>query len=229
MAIDKINYKECEKIDARKVNAYLELKIDDFNQSVLVLESSWDPTSLDMTPLVHSAETKTTLRLTPTDVPVYLEYDGESGVPQCIYGEDLARIIPMTKLKDVDQTTPIADGYVYMYDGDDKLFKPYDLQTFVDTTNTRLTNLESRMTAAEQAIVAINQAISTIQATLIDHNNRLLIIEEILTKPDGVPANVKVTWGNINEYSDSTNTSAKTSGFYTHNPNTNVTNDLYMA
>lgn len=230
MAITSLpNYKECEKIDARKVNAYLELKLDPTDLSKLVLESSWDPTSVDISDAVHFTETKTTLKLSPADAPTYLEYDGETGVPQCIYGNDLARIIPMTKLKDVNQTTPIANGYVYMYNSSTTLFDPYDLLTFVTNTNTRLTNLESRMLAAENAITAINQAISTIQAAIISLTQRVNVIEETIARPAGVPTDTRIVYGNINAYSDSTNTGNRNSGLYTHSTATDQTNDLQFA
>jgi len=223
------HYEECEKLDPQCINAYLELTTDPLDAKKLVLESSWGETKVDMSPITKATETQTRLWLSPADAPVYLEYDGESGVPQCIYGDDLARIIPMTKLKDVDQDTPIANGYVYMYNSTKELFEPYDLLTFVNTTNSRLTSLEGRMTAAENAITALQAAVASLQIAVANLTNRVTIIEEILEKPAGVPADVRLVWGNRNVISDSSNTYNRSHGLYTHNPNTDLTDDLYFA
>ena len=55
--------KECAKIDARDVNAYLEFKLDDRDPSKLILENPWGDTSIDLTPAVKDAETVTHLSL----------------------------------------------------------------------------------------------------------------------------------------------------------------------
>jgi hypothetical protein len=99
----------------------------------------------------------------------------------CIHGDDLSRIISMTKLKDVDQGTSPSDGSVYMYNGQTGMFEPFDLKTFVTNTN---------------------NAIQNINQTLNNHEGRLQTIEAMLTPPAGAPDNVRVVFGNINDYSD---------------------------
>lgn len=199
--ITDLYYKECEKIDPAMVNAYLEIKADDLNPTGIILDSSWGESLLDLEDIIKAGETKTYLKLDPAETPEYLEYDGEDGIPQCIHGDDLSRIISMKYLKDVDQTTPPADGDVYIYDGQAKVFKTFNLADFVQTVNDALTILR----------------------------NRVSVLEGILDRPEGIPLDAKVVWGNINEYSDNTNADLRTSGFYTHNPTTEVTNDLRFA
>ena len=97
------------------------------------------------------------------------------------------------------------DGIVYMYNEQTHLFEPYDLKT---------------------AVTNINTAIQNIQQTLANHESRLQVIEEKLTPPADAPANVKVVFGNINDYSDpnvvinegsgTVTTLDKTHGLYTH-------------
>ena len=112
-SIDEFYRKECEKIDASDVNAYLELRLDDQDPTKLILDSSWGETSVNLTDAVKAAETVTHLSLVPDcDEPTSLQYDPERGDPDCITGDDLSRIISMTKLKDVDQNTPPTNGDV---------------------------------------------------------------------------------------------------------------------
>ena len=221
-------YKECELIDARKVNAYLELTIDPANPTELVLESSWDTTKIDLSNIISASETQTTLKLSPATTPTYLEYDGESGVPQCIYGEDLARIIPMQKLKDVS-TAAVSNGYVYMFSSSTSLFEPYDLLSHVNTTNSRLSTLETDITTLRSTVSALQNTVSTLQSALTALTARVAALEAILTKPSGIPSDAVVAWGNVNLYSDSTNSNNRNSGFYTHSTATNKTNDEYFA
>lgn len=200
-AITDFYHKDCEKIDPSMINAYLELKLDPMNPTGIILDSSWGESPLDLESVIKAGETKTYLHLDPAENPEYLEYDGEDGIPQCIHGDDLSRIISLKFLKDVDQSTPPADGDVYIYDSELKKFKAFNLGDFVQNINSTINNLRNR--------------IATLEATL--------------DPPEGAPLGVRVVWGNINEYSDSTNTNLKTSGFYTHNPATEVTNDLRFA
>lgn len=200
-AITDFYHKSCEKIDPSMINAYLELKFDPMNPTGIILDSSWGESPLDLEGIIKAGETKTYLHLDPSDNPEYLEYDGEDGIPQCIHGDDLSRIISMKFLKDVDQTTPPADGDVYIYDEEAGVFKTFNLSNLAQSINTTINNLR----------------------------NRIATLEAILQIPDGAPQGVRVVWGNINEYSDNTNTDLRTSGFYTHNPSTEVTNDLRFA
>ena len=112
----------------------------------------------------------------------------------------------MQYLKDVAQTgEEPEDGIVYMYNEETHLFEPYDLKT---------------------TITNINTAIQNIQQTLANHERRLQVIEEKLTPPADAPDNVKVVFGNINDYSDpnvvinegsgTVTTLDKTHGLYTH-------------
>lgn len=210
--IDQFNIDPCEKIDADCINAYVDFHLDPDSDTGICLDTSWGGACLDLTDIVKTAETCTKLYLSPADGdPNCLVYEGECD-NYCIHGDDLSRIISLTKLKDVEQTKPIMDGGVYMYNSSTGKFEPYDLKSVIGRIDNSITNLNA----------AINQIL-----------NRLSIIEEKLTPPEGAPSNVRVAFGNINLYSDNTYTGSgnfgKGSGLYTHSLNVDVTNDEVFA
>lgn len=205
---------DCNKIDPLCINAYTDFELDPDNDTGLCLHTPWGGECLDLESIVKAGETLTTLYLSPEEDPNCLVYEPERGDNICIHGDDLSRIISMKYLKDVDQTTAPSDGIVYMYNGTTNLFEPYDLKT---------------------AITNINTAIQNINATLSNHENRLKTIEDKLTPPSDAPENVKVVFGNINEYSDpnvvisegsgTVTTLDKTHGLYTHTLASNAYGD----
>lgn len=198
---------DCNKIDPLCIDAYTDFELDSDNPAGLCLHTPWGGDCLDLTSIVKAAETCTTLYLSPDDNPNCLVYEPEEkcGDNICIHGDDLSRIISMTKLKDVDQSTSPSDGSVYMYNGQTGMFEPFDLKTFVTNTN---------------------NAIQNINQTLNNHEGRLQTIEAMLTPPAGAPDDVRVVFGNINDYSDpnvvinegsgTVTTLDKTHGLYSH-------------
>lgn len=200
----EFNYKECEKIDGKLVNAYIDAFLNPENKAELKIDSTWGEVTVDLTDAVKAAETVTHMELGSNAI----EYFSEDGHVDCIYGDDLSRIISMHLLKDVDITTPPIDGDIYIYDGDKQKFVTFNLQAFMDALSGDLTNLTS---------------------LLNDLRSRVVNIEQKLTPPDNAPDNVSVAFGNINVYGDYTNGNLKTSGIYTHDPTNNVTNDQYYA
>ena len=186
---------DCEKISADCINA--EMKWEQTDDTTVCLYTSWGDFCIDFTEIVKNAETCTTLYLSPEENPNCLVYEPECGDNICITGDELSRIISMTKLKDVDQTTAPSDGDVYIYDGTTHTFKPYSLSTFITNYNTTITNL----------------------------GNQIQQILNKITPPADAPDNVGVVFGNINLYSDpnvvinssgTATTLDKTHGLYTH-------------
>ena len=196
---------DCDKIDPLCIDAYFDYNLDPDNPTGLCIHTPWGGDCLDLESIVKAGETLTTLYLSPEEDPNCLIYEPERGDNICIHGNDLSRIISMQYLKDVSQTTPPSDGIVYMYNETTNLFEPYDLKTTISNINT---------------------AIQNINATLSNHENRLHAIELKLTPPADAPDNVKVVFGNINEYSDpnvvisegsgTVTTLDKTHGLYSH-------------
>lgn len=193
---------DCDKLDPLCIDGFSDFTLDD---STLCVETSWGKQCIDIEPVIKAKETLTTLYLSPEEDPNCLVYEPERGDNICIHGDDLSRIISMQYLKDVDQETPPSDGVIYMYDGQTGMFEPYDLKT---------------------AVTNINTAISNINATLSNHGNRISAIELKLTPPADAPSDVKVSFSNINIYSDpnvvisegsgTVTTLDKTHGVYSH-------------
>lgn len=134
--IDSFYRDECEMIDAKDVNAYFELSLNETYPSELILENSWGTCLVDLIPAIRYGETKTKLLIDDD----YLRYDGEGGDSDCIEGNDLSRIISLSLLKDVDQTTPFVEGDALVM-GSDGLFHRYSLS-----------DLEARVAALESQI-----------------------------------------------------------------------------
>lgn len=209
--IDEFNHDECCKTDANCINAYTDFHLDPENPAGLCLETSWGGECLDLTSIVKAAETVTTLHLSPAENPNCLEFEREDGQSDCIHGDDLSRIISMTKLKDVDQETAPTNGDVYMYNNGK--WYAFNLQNFINDTNTAIGN--------------INAAITQIR-------NQIAPILARWQLPDGVPDSAKIMLGNINLYSDTgavinssgvATTLDKTHGIYGHSLNTDIAQD----
>lgn len=205
--IDHFNQIECEKIDAECVNAFVDFHLDPDNPTGLCLDSSWGGECLDITNIVKEAETCTSLYLSPQPDPNCLVYEGECDT-YCIDGDDLSRIISMTKLKDVDQSVAPQNGDVYMFDGNK--FVPFNLGDFVSNYNNTIANLNAQ----------INQILNK------------------LTPPEGAPQDANLTWGNINLYSDhnavidangNVTSLDKSSGLYSHKLSINRHEDEIMG
>lgn len=173
--IDEFNRRECDKIDSNCVNAYVEFKLDPNNATGLCLDTSWGGDCLDLKSIVKAAETVTSLELSPADDPNCLVFNREDGQADCIHGDDLSRIISMTKLKDVDQTTAPTNGDVYIYR--DGKFYTFNLQQYMDDTASTINNMQA----------AIRQ---------------LQVLLNYWQVPEDLPENAKIMLGNINLYSD---------------------------
>ena len=177
--VDEFNHEKCCKTDANCINAYVDFHLDPENPAGLCLETSWGGECLDLTSIVKAAETVTKLHLSPAEDPNCLEFEREDGQSDCIHGDDLSRIISMTKLKDVDQETAPTNGDVYMYNNGK--WYAFNLQEFVTNTNNAISNLQAAVTQIQNQIAPII--------------NRWAL-------PNNVPDDAKIALCNINLYSD---------------------------
>lgn len=175
--IDEFYHKDCEKIDANCINAYVDYHLDEENPAGLCVNTSWGGDCLDLTSIVKAAETVTSLELTPAENPTCLTFNREDGQADCIHGDDLSRIISMTKLKDVDQTTAPVNGDVYIYKNGK--FYTFNLQQYMDDTANTINNMQA----------AIRQ---------------LQVLLNYWQIPEDLPANAKIVLGTLNLYGDTT-------------------------
>ena len=215
---------DCDKIDARCIDAYSDLNIDG---TTICAETSWGKNCIDISDAIMSKETVTHMYLSPEDNPNCLVYEPEKGDNDCIHGDDLSRIISMTKLKDVAQDLTILNGNVYMFNSATSKFEPFDLTSTISNINTTLQNINA-------AITNLTNRVTNLETTIANHETRLQTIEALLVKPTGAPNDATIAWGTINVYSDTnavvnssgTATSLdKTHGIYTHNVNNSAYGD----
>lgn len=208
---------DCNKIDPLCIDAYTDFELDPDNDTGLCLHTPWGGECLDLEGIVKAGETLTTLYLSPEENPNCLVYEPERGDNICIHGDDLSRIISMTKLKDVDQDTQIGNGEVYVYNSTTNKFEPYDLITNITNLNTAIQNLE---------------------ATFSNLQNRISAIEQKLIPPANTPSDVRVMFGNINILSDynatvdssgTATTLNRTHGVYGHDANVDMAYDELMG
>lgn len=174
--INEFNHSECDKIDPNCINAYVDFHLDKENPTGLCVETSWGGECLDLKSIVKAGETVTTLYLSPEENPTCLTFEREDGQSDCIHGDDLSRIISMTKLKDVDQSKTPVNGDVYIYNNGK--FEPFNLQNYINTTASTINNMQT--------------AIAQLQ-TLLNYWHI----------PKNLPEGAKIMLGNINLYSDS--------------------------
>lgn len=216
---DYFNRRDCEKIDANCVNAYVDFHLDPENPTGICLDTSWGGDCLDLTDIVKEAETCTSLYLSPADDPNCLVYEGECE-NFCITGDELSRIISMQLLKDVDQTTPPTGGDIYMFDRDINKFKTFNLQQFMN-------NLDVDLTQIWAAINNLRGRVTTIE-------NQIAPIVEHWHLPANLPDDAKILLGNINLYSDYNTTISgagavtslnKNHGIYGHDLTTDLAYD----
>lgn len=200
-------YQECDKLDPHWIDAYVELKLDPENPTGVILESSWGEVKVDLKSVVKAGETVTHLDLAPENNPTVLRYKNEAGDYECIDGDDLSRIISLHLLKDVDQSKTLMNGATYVYNSHTGMFEPFEIVSTIGDINSALTN--------------IYNLINNLDGRISDIEN--LIYNYPQDKVTKIPR------GDINLYSDYTNTNSKAHGFFTHDPNTDVANDEYFS
>ena len=208
---DEFNVRECDKIDSNCVNAYVDFKIDSDNPTTICLDSSWGSECLDLSNIVKAAETVTSLELSPTEDPNCLVFNREDGESDCIHGDDLSRIISLSKLKDVDQSGELTNGDVFMYQNGQ--FVKFNLSSYMS---------------------GVTQTIGNLQAQITSLNGALQNVLQYFTVPQDLPSDAKIAFSNINLYSDKNavvnssgvaTTLDKTHGIYGHALATELTDD----
>ncbi len=234
--MEDFNKQPCKPfIDPLDVDAYFSFMTAENEPTTLYLDTSWGCAGIDLKPLIKAGETITHLFLSPEEDPVSLQFNREdygrelapnSGI-DCIHGDAISRIISMQLLKDVNQATnPVKNGNVYMFNGETKLFEPFNLQQFVDETNTTLANHESRIDRLEQDLAALVEHVDQLE---IFFRRWLNSIEERIAPPAGCPSNARIMHGNINTYSDYTNSGSRQWGHFSHDLSQTIPNDMQFS
>lgn len=219
--IENFNRKECDLIPGIKVNAYTDLYLDPENPTGIILDTTWGESKVDLKSVVKAGETITRLYLAPeTGEPEGLCYEKEDGTTDYIHGDELSRIISMTLLKDVDQEVEPTTGDVYMYNANN-LFSPYNLQAFIDATNTTLQR-------HAEAIEALQTQVASLQLQINNISGRLQTIENAIPLWD-TDKSTKIARGTINIYGDVSNSMSKADAIFTHDKSINKVNDQMFS
>lgn len=176
---------DCDKIDARCIDAYVEASLNEDDPKILEVNTSWGDNEVDLSPAVKAAETLTSLSLSPSTNPNCLVYEPERGDNICIHGDDLSRIISMRYLRDVTQSVRPSDGIVYQYNGTTNLFEPYDLKSFVAQVTAAISNLQQRMTAVESAVSSLRTRVSSLETRMTAVEGRVTTLEGKVTTLEG--------------------------------------------
>lgn len=218
------HYKDCEKIDGRKVNAYVDAHLNEANPVELDIETTWGDSAVDLTKAVKGAETVTHMELGSNAI----EYISEDGHVDCIYGDDLSRIISMHLLKDVDITVPPKNGDIYMYDGDTNQFKTFNLQNFMDNIEQKFITMNARINSLEGRVTSLETRVSNVENRVSNVENKVSDIEGIIPFWPS-DKTTKLARGDINLISDPSNTNNKAHGLFTHDKSTDLYADEYFA
>lgn len=175
------NTNPCNKLDPQVIDAYFDLQLTPADSTELTLDNSWGPTSVDLAPAIKTGETITHLVLGDGSLQYNREDYGLQGAGNggvdCINGDDLSKIISMKYLKDVGGSAP-AGGDVYMYNSSYSNFQPYNLQDFIDQTNTSLGALNTGLNQAQQNITNVN---NRVDGAITDYTNKINTLDTNLT------------------------------------------------
>lgn len=229
--LEELNQSPCPGIDAEKVQAYFNIFLDEEIPTTLELDTSWGNTCTDLTPAIKAGETITHLFLTDSALQYNREDYGREGAENdgvdCIEGDALSRIISMQLLRDVSQTQPIQNGYVYMFNNG--LFAPFDLQTFVNQTNQSIANLNNAVNTLKAQVSSLQTQVANLDNRVTNNSNAIQQILAVIAKPQGIPANTRLAWANTNIYADYTNTNNKNWGIFTHSTSNDINNDMMFS
>lgn len=221
--ITNFNVKDCQKIDAEWVNADFSFEIDPENPSILILHNSWGDINIDLSPIVKLNETVTHLKLAPEDAPDSLDYQNETGMHECIDGETLAGIIPLKKLRDMSPDNDWRTGYAPVWDETAGKF----IARYVNTEgsmDSRVTALEDNMTIVRATVQNIQAQIGNIETAINSLKDRVTALEELTAKPENIPEDTALAWGNANIYTQTD----ESTGTFVHDPATAVTGDRHV-
>lgn len=199
-------------IPGEKVDAYHQLyhDIHSENDASLTSDTTWGKDEVDLTPMVHAAETNTCMR--PNDERERIEYLNEHyytqhGNIQCVTGKQIANWINVEDLKDVDIDVK-HEGDVLYWNGN--AWVTFNLKSElerIDNTlsdhQTQINNLSNRITQVANDLANLANRVSQIENAIYNWTN---------------DKSTKIARGNINITSGNTDSSK---GIFTHDGQAN--------
>lgn len=241
--INELNQCPCDKLDPKCVGAYFSYGLTPENPAIVMFGNSWGEQTLDLTPAIAAGETLTSLELTDTALQYNSEAYGRknavNGGIDCINGDNLSRIISLSKLKDVSQATALANGDTYVWNAVQGVFEPYNiaresgnlaaqvaaLQLAVNTLQTQVQSYSTAISELQSNMADLQATMSALQSTVSTQGNSISALQAVTAKPTYVPASATLTWGTINSVASG----YTGKGLYTHNPSNNVSGDMEFA
>lgn len=184
----------------------------------------------DLLPIVQAGETDTSIALLSDTrrIRYYPEiWTRTQGAEGCYYDiciPDIAALIDLNELRNVADTTTIANGDTIVYNTTTQqyeMFNLYDaiqhLQDQIDGGGGDVSNLEQRVTTLENKIIEQNQKIAQLTELVATYENRISDIENAIYNWS-TDKNTKIPRGNINITSGGKNSG---NGIYTRATDTN--------
>lgn len=184
----------------------------------------------DMLPIIQAGETDTSIALL-TDTrriryypEVWTRTEGEQGCYYDICIPDIAALIDLNELRNVDNSTTLAMGDTIVYNTTTQqyeMFNLYDaiqnLQDQIDAGGGDYTALERRVSILENKILEQNQKIAQLTELVATYNQRISDIENAIYNWAN-DKNTKIPRGNINVTSGGYSSG---NGIYSRATNTN--------
>lgn len=184
----------------------------------------------DLLPIVQAGETDTSIALLADTrrIRYYPEMwtrtDGEQGCYYDICIPDIAALIDLNELRDVDIPTTLATGDTLRYNSATHTYEMFnidsalaDLQAQITSGGGSVTSLTQRVATLENKILEQNQKIAALTELVATYNGRIADIENAIYDW-GNDKNTKIARGNINITSGGYNSG---NGIYTRAVDTN--------
>lgn len=184
----------------------------------------------DMLPIIQAGETDTSIALL-SDIEriryypeIWTRTNGEEGCYYDICIPDIAALIDLNDLRDVEIPTAIATGDTLRYNSATHTYEMFnidaalqDLQNQITGGGGSVTALAQRVTTLEGKILEQNQKIAQLTELVATYNNRIAAIENAIYDWAS-DKNTKIPRGNINITSGGINSG---NGIYTRAVDTN--------
>lgn len=215
---------DCEGFKNRRVKLGY---VADSPTSVQLVDSIGNQV-FDMLPIVQAGETDTSIKLIPETrriryLPeVYTRTEGKDGCFYDICMEDIAALIYLNDLADVDSPTP-ATGSTIMYDASEGKYLPYDLAGELERIHREISEVDGKADDISGSVGSItnvlneyNRRISELTELVATFNGRIEAIENAIYDWEN-DKTTKIARGNINVTSGGYNSG---NGLYTRTPDT---------
>lgn len=135
----------------------------------------------DLLPVIQAGETDTSIALlTDTERIRYYPEEwtrtqGESGCYYDICIPDIAALIDLNDLRDVEVPTTIATGDTLRYNAATHTYEMFNIDT-------ALADLQSQISGEGGTITALTQRVSTLEGKILEQNQKILALTELVAQ-----------------------------------------------